>query len=605
MVLAFMLLMGVIHFYFVPSLLESERASALRYEHEILTALEMGMVQDLLRGDLAAIYATLDGQIENRNGVWVWLELRNADGKRLYPLTPRPRPSGEYLNAIEHVMVWDGAQVAQLSLVADLEEKYMAALTQVRGLEQMVLLVLVLLLGMGLWLQERWVRRPLARLEHAAARISGGDFDVALPAASRDEIGRLTSEFDVMRSNLRSAQQVLIDAKREAEQASQAKSEFLSRMSHELRTPLNAILGFAQLMELDARDPQSREYIGEILRAGDHLLDLIEEVLDLARVEAGKVNLLLVEADAQKLCRACVTLMQPEAKQMGVQLNARLDAIDGARAYVDETRFKQVLINLLSNAIKYNREGGHVTLSCAPYPSGRLRFSVTDTGKGLDQTQQQRLFNPFDRLGAEGGAVSGTGIGLVISKRLIEAMGGEIGFYSRVGEGSTFWVEVDAVDLSHISNDAQSGANVAPTPALAELPMAPKTLLYIEDNRANLHLVQRIIEQHTPYRLLWAADASQGVALAREHMPDLILLDINLPDRDGFAVLDELRALEKAQSVPVVAVSANATLKDVERGQAVGFAAYLTKPIGVKALLKTIANVLSDSERQRNNETMQ
>ncbi len=590
-VLAFTLLMGVIHFYFVPRLLDSERESVLRHEHEVLNALETGLVQDLLLGDLAAIYATLDSQIENRGGVWAWLELRNANGKRLYPLGERPRPDGEYLVALDHIMELDGARVAHISLVADLEAEYLAGLVQMRDIEQLLLLVLFVLLAVGLWLQQRWVRQPLARLELAATQISRGEFDIALPAVSDDEIGRLTRAFEDMRTNLQSAQQVLIDARLEAEKASQAKSAFLSRMSHELRTPMNAILGFAQLLELEARDPNGREFIAEILKAGDHLLKLIDEVLDLARVESGKVELVLEDVDAQSLCDESIALVRSLARESGVGLSVQTGGIAGARIHVDGTRLKQVLVNLLSNAIKYNHLGGRVTLSGERRPAGRFRFSVSDTGKGLDKAQQQRLFNPFDRLGAEKDGVHGTGIGLVISKRLVEEMGGELGYHSRVGQGSTFWIEVDAAEQGR-NKDAEAVAEGASALVEAASHGRRATVLYIEDNRANRYLVRRIIEQHTSYLLLSAPDAVSGIALAHERLPDLILMDINLPDMDGFSALSRLRSQGRTKSIPVIAVSANAMTRQVERGRAGGFVAYLTKPIAVKSLLEAISSAL-------------
>lgn len=595
-VIAFAVLVAVIHFYFVPRWLDTARDAALRHEHEILSAMETGMVQDLLRGDLAAIYATLNDQIDNRSGVWAWLELRNASGKRLYPLHPQPRPTGEYLVTLDHTLEWDEAKVAHISLVADLEVEYLAALAQMRGIEQVVLVVLFILLAVGLWLQARWVRRPLLRLQQAADQVAEGHFEVDLPPAARDEIGRLTQAFDLMRRNLQATQQVLIDARQEAEQASLAKSEFLSRMSHELRTPLNAILGFAQLMELEARDPRDREFTAEIIKAGDHLLELIDEVLDLARIEAGRAELVVDEVEARRLCEESLVLVRSLARERGIRLVTRIDAAVGTRVRVDDTRFKQVLLNLLSNAIKYNRRNGSVVLACEPAASGRLRFSVSDTGKGLDPIQQRRLFSPFDRLGAEKGAEQGTGIGLVIAKRLIEEMGGEIGCQSHAGQGSTFWVEVDTVLPSDHQDDSGPDAAVGGTPDSVAADASPATLLYIEDNPTNLHLVRRIIEQRSCYCLLSAAQAEQGLALARQHQPDLVLMDISLPDMDGFTALAKLRTWPETQDIPVIAVSANAMPGDVARGQAAGFATYLTKPIDVTSLLETISAVLSEGE---------
>lgn len=591
--LAFTVLMAVIHFYIVPQMLAGEKEVGVGREHQILGAMESGVARVLLRGDLAAMYAILDRQIEARQGVWVWLELRKADGKRLYPLVDHPQPKGEFLVKLNHPLVWGGTKIADISLIVDLEAEYLNALAQMHNIELLLLLVLMVLLAAGLLLQERQIRRPLLRLEHAASRMAGGDFDAQLPELSHDEIGRLTRVFDEMRRDLQAVHKGLVDTREEAEKASQAKSEFLSSMSHELRTPMNAILGFSQLLEMELDDPENKQYVAEIMRAGDHLLELINEVLDLAKIESGKVDLMLEDISCSKICAESLALVRTLAKSHRVEVGEQVCENMKAMVRVDFTRFKQVLVNLLSNAVKYNHSGGKVSLSCGMQASGRLRFSVTDTGIGLSEAQQQRLFNPFDRLGAEQGGVEGTGIGLVIAKRLVEAMGGELGCQSRLGEGSTFWAEVE-VSQSTCVDDPGEGQAWADKAESAGVPESRKvTVLYVEDNPANLRLVERVIGLYTPYALMSAHDAALGIELARLHCPDVILMDINLPGMDGFTAFSRLQGFDETRGIPVIAVSANAMRQDIERGKKLGFADYITKPIDMNALVTAIEKVVA------------
>jgi len=592
-VLAFTVLMAVIHFYIVPQLLAGEKEVGIGREHQILGAMESGVARVLLRGDLAAMYAILDRQIEARQGVWVWLELRNPDGKRLYPLSDHPQLKGEFLVKLNQPLVWGGAKIADISLVVDLEAEYLNALAQMHNIELLLLLVLMALLVAGLLLQERQIRRPLLRLEHAASHMAGGDFDVQLPELSHDEIGRLTRVFDDMRRDLQTVHKGLVETREEAEKASRAKSEFLSSMSHELRTPMNAILGFSQLLEMELTDPENKQHVAEIMRAGDHLLELINEVLDLAKIESGKVDLMLEDISCRQICTESLALVRTLAKSHRVDVSEQVCENMEAMVYVDFTRFKQVLVNLLSNAIKYNQSGGKVSLSCEMQASERLRFSVIDTGIGLSEAQQQRMFNPFDRLGAEQGGVEGTGIGLVIAKRLVEAMGGELGCQSRLGEGSTFWVEVE-VSQSNCMGDfgvAEEGGDKAESAGVSEFRKV--TVLYVEDNPANLRLVEKVIGLYTPYALMSAHDATLGIELARLHCPDVILMDINLPGMDGFTAFSRLQNFDETRAIPVIAVSANAMRQDIDRGKKIGFADYITKPIDMNALVTAIEKVVA------------
>lgn len=596
-VFAFSVLMVVLHFYFVPQMLANERDTALAREDQVLRALEAGVARAMLRGDLAAMYSLLDNQIEVREGLWVWLELRNMDGKRLYPLLAQPRPTGKFLVDIDHPVDWDGAKVAHIALVVDMKAEYLVELAQVHNIELLLTLMLVLLLIASWLLQERWVRKPISRLEHAASRLAKGEFAPGtLPQMADDEIGRLTQAFEQMRSDLQSTHQGLVAAREEAEKASQAKSEFLSRMSHELRTPMNAILGFSQLLEMEVHDPVNRDHVTEIMRAGEHLLALINEVLDLSKIESGKLGLVLEEVRCRDVCRESLALIRALALSKEVRLTDDLEACADALIRVDFTRFKQVLINLLSNAIKYNRPGGRVALNCAIQASGRLRISISDTGMGLSEEQKAYLFKPFERLGEEQGNVEGTGIGLVIAQRLVEAMDGELGFESQLGEGSTFWLELEPVAVATAGKTPAAEA-AAVTPAAESSEKREAVVLYVEDNPANLRLVEHVIQRHTSYRFLSAPDAKLGIELAQAYLPDLILMDINLPGMDGFAALARLQQIEETKDIPVIAISANAMPKDMERGREMGFADYLTKPFDVDALVAAMEVLLPDTEK--------
>ncbi|MBL8348349.1 MAG: PAS-domain containing protein [Rubrivivax sp.] len=385
----------------------------------------------------------------------------------------------------------------------------------------------------------------------------------------------------------RESEQALRTARDEAERASRAKSDFLSAMSHELRTPMNAILGFAQLLEADAREPLSarqREQVRRIREAGGHLLDLINDVLDLARVEAGREVIALEPVALAPLVDECVLLVRPLAAERGIHLASELPvATPGVRA--DRTRLKQVLLNLLANAIKYNQPQGSVRVRCL-VDERNVGLAVADTGPGLDTQARERLFTAFERLGAEHGPVEGAGIGLALSRRLVALMHGTIEVSSEPGRGSTFTVTLPRVG-AELSGFGPPSPPIDPeaTPPPAG---AGGTVLYIEDNPVNVVLMQSMLEPLPGVRLLVAERPEPGLELAFEHRPDLILLDIQLPGIDGYEVLRRLRADERTRSKPVIAISANAMRGDIERGLAAGFDDYLTKPLDVAALRATV-----------------
>jgi len=373
-----------------------------------------------------------------------------------------------------------------------------------------------------------------------------------------------------------------------AEKANLAKSDFLSNMSHELRTPLSAILGFAQLIEsgTPAPTPTQKRNVDQILRAGWYLLDLINEILDLALIESGKLSLSLEPVALSQILRDCQTMIEPQAEKHGIKViftDTKIPFVVQA----DRTRLKQVLINLMSNAIKYNKSDGTVVVNCIQSPE-RIRICVTDSGQGLAPEQITQLFQPFNRLGQENNAEEGTGIGLVMTKRLIELMGGEIGLESIVGEGSTFWVEIQL-----LANTKTIAAERKLTPNPSEQlstqhSAAIHTLLYVEDNPANLMLVEDIIERRSDIQLITAQDGTTGIELARTRQPNIILMDINLPGISGTTALQILQKDPLTAHIPVIALSANAIPADIKNGLDEGFFRYLTKPIKINEFLTTI-----------------
>ena len=380
-----------------------------------------------------------------------------------------------------------------------------------------------------------------------------------------------------------------------AEKANLAKSDFLSSMSHELRTPLSAILGFAQLIESGspAPSPAQKRSVDQILLAGWHLLNLINEILDLALIESGKLSLSPEPVALAAVMHECEDMMEPQAQKRGITLVFP----DRDLPYfikADRTRIKQILINLLSNAIKYNRHGGKVLVQCQEVSEGRIRLCVADTGQGLSPEQIAQLFQPFNRLGQEAHAEEGTGIGLVMTKRLVELMGGIIGVQSAVGEGSIFWVEMNLTD------ERQTRANIAEFLSAAALPLPLgsklRTLLYVEDNPANLMLVESLIDRRFDLRLLTAIDGYSGIEMARASLPDVILMDINLPGINGIQALRILSEDPATAHIPVIALSANAMPRDIEKGLDAGFFKYLTKPLKINEFMETLDEVLQFSE---------
>ena len=372
-----------------------------------------------------------------------------------------------------------------------------------------------------------------------------------------------------------------------AEKANRAKTDFLSAMSHELRTPLNAILGFAQLMESGTPrpTPSQKRSLDQILKAGWYLLELINEILDLALIESGKVTLSREPVSLREVMLECRAMIEPQAQKRGIAMTfPRFEVPHFVNA--DRTRVKQVLINLLFNAIKYNRPGGTVVVECSVVPPHSIRIGVRDTGAGLSPEQLDQLFQPFNRLGKDAGAEEGTGIGLVVTKRLVELMDGAIGVESTVGVGSVFWVELNLTTGPRQLAEEPGPPTAARSHLQDGLPV--RTLLYVEDNPANLELVEQLIARRPDLRLLSAADGTLGIEFARSYQPDVILMDINLPGVSGIEAMKILRADPETAHIPIMALSANAVPRDIAKGLEAGFFDYLTKPIKVNEFMAAV-----------------
>ncbi|MFC1603030.1 response regulator [Pseudomonadota bacterium] len=386
------------------------------------------------------------------------------------------------------------------------------------------------------------------------------------------------------------AEQQLIAAKNEAEHANSAKSEFLSRMSHELRTPLNAILGFSQLLHLDNKwvDEEQQEWVEHISGAGEHLLYLVNEVLDIATIDAQKMRLSIEDIPLDFVFSSALTLVRNLALKKGITLCELPMEMPGVHA--DAKRLKQVLVNLLSNAIKYNHKGGSVAITFTSTSEDRVRINIIDTGIGIKSEEQAEVFEPFYRVKLKGETIEGTGIGLCVVKKLVEAMDGRIGVESEYGQGSTFWVELPIAQpiTTHLTDKDTAALSAA----MLNTEQSMRKVLYVEDNPANLELMQFIFKKLANHEILSASSAEQGLNIAREQHPDLILMDIDLPAMDGFEALEKLQADHTTADIPVIAVSAHAMPEYAAKGIKAGFIDYVTKPIQIDQLMTAMKRTL-------------
>ena len=428
-------------------------------------------------------------------------------------------------------------------------------------------------------------------------------WETASIAPIKDFEGEITG-FIAVKENVtdrKEAEEALKIAKNDAEAANRAKSEFLSSMSHELRTPLNGILGFAQLLEQDPKNPLSKpqwDRADYIIKSGEHLLELINQVLELAQIEAGKLSVNLENLPICEVIEECIPIVRAMAEKRNVSVESDTAECANILVRADHTRLKQVFLNLLSNGVKYNRDGGSVTIGAHLTTQGQIRIAVTDTGLGIAKDKHEEIFVPFNRIGFEASNIEGTGIGLTITRKLLTLMNGEIGFESTEGKGSTFWVELPVgkiIDDAAPDKDAARSAGSFSLTAPIGHDGKRYSVLYVEDSPANMMLMEQIISMVPDLDLITAKTAERGVLMAQEQLPDLILMDINLPGMSGYDALRHLSESDLTRTIPVIAVSADALSHQIEEGLKAGFSAYLTKPLQINELLNKVRKILTDT----------
>ncbi|MEO6279012.1 ATP-binding protein [Roseateles sp.] len=538
---------------------------------------------------------------------------------------PGVRRSGGDLVVVQTIRQ-DGRLIGSVHLLAEyaLYDRVLSYLG-IAGAVAVVALGVAMLLSLRL---QRVVVRPILAISDVAQDVmQRQDYSRRAPKATQDEVGTLADSFNGMLGEIeRRTQEVLrlneelearvrdrtaqLEASNEdlrlatatAEKANRAKSEFLSSMSHELRTPLNAIIGFGQLLGSDVGDAQTQrperrqEFVEHIVGAGKHLLTLINEILNLARIEAGHVELSLEPVQMDDVLADCRKMIEPMAGQRGI--TAQFMTHSGCVALADRMRLKQVLLNLVSNAIKYNRPNGSVRVSCGQLGPLHVRITVQDTGLGLQPKQLEALFQPFNRLGQEAGPEQGTGIGLVVTQRLVELMGGEISVHSTPGEGSVFSVDLLASESPAAPRvETDWGDLTRLTLPRAGAPLA--TVLYVEDNPASRRLVEELLRARTDLRLLTADDGSAGVAMARAEQPDVILMDNNMPTMSGREAQAILKLDPRTAHIPVIALTANAMPEAATASLAAGFFRYLTKPLSPALLINALDDALRTARSRR------
>ena len=445
------------------------------------------------------------------------------------------------------------------------------------------------------------ISRPMQLLADAAQSVARGDLSVKVDLTDKLrplEMEKLERSFNQMIDDVGRKNTVLVNLAHEAVISSNHKSAFISSLNHELRTPMNAVLGFAQMLEISEREPLSenqKSAVEHILRNGNHLLELIDQMLELNKIEAGTLPLHMENIPARDVLNESLYLIQARANPGNIEIIDDTGGDTLPLLWTDSTRLIQVLLNLLSNAVKYNRKDGSVSLACREVYGEMLRISVIDNGLGIAAELQDKLFQPFERLGHELGQIDGTGIGLSITQQIVEKLGGHIGFESEQGRGSHFWVDIPLSSKQidqDLSGELIDDEEIAAEPADAT--SASRTLLYIEDNPDNLHLVEAIIKQYQNFHLLSAPNALIGYDLATSKIPDLILMDINLPGMNGLQAMKRLRNTPETHLIPVIALTSNSTPQNIEAGLRAGFDGYLTKPIKVSELMETINKTLDN-----------
>ncbi|MCW8854455.1 MAG: ATP-binding protein [Gammaproteobacteria bacterium] len=434
----------------------------------------------------------------------------------------------------------------------------------------------------------RSLRQPLKKLVSATENVAQGNLESYVNITSSDEISQLYNSFNDMLDKLKQSKNQILKEKEKAEEANQFKSKFLRSMSHELRTPMNAVLGYSQLLSMESLTDDQKKFVGEISKSGNHLLDLINQVLDLARIESGKIEMELQTIEISNLINDCIPLINNStAQSRNIQIINNTTDLNHT-IIADQLSLRQILINLLSNAVKYNKDNGSIRIDAEETDNYMICISITDTGVGLDPDEIKHIYEPFQRLGFMNSAIEGSGIGLTITRQLIEQMGGEIGVESEKNTGSKFWITLplakyECITENNITKDKQTDIDY-----LTKVTKQFK-ILYVEDNPANYNLMKAILSKYGKIILIHAETAEDGLNLLDSSKPDIIFMDINLPGMTGYEALHLIKNNTISSHIPVVAVSANALADDIQNGLNSGFDHYLTKPIDISQLKNTIS----------------
>ncbi len=581
-------------FYSLPRETEWINQSFSESAERSLHQLGASITSKMLTAQYAELYESIDAQLQQRPN-WRAIRVTDTRGWQIYPLDDWASNLAADAVLIETPIEFLGKPLGTISLIASFETQIAQARHLLYRQAALQLLALSLLMALVFVLLERAAVRPLRGLMHAFGEMAAGNFKAELPAEPANEVGELIREFQITRQQVQQDRRRLEQLRHDAEAANVAKSNFLASMSHELRTPLNAILGLAELSATDSQcPPLHRQHANHIHAAGEHLLALINNLLDLSAIETGKIQVSLEPLRLTDLARECSCLVEVLAADRGVRCDIELQEIDGALVKADYTRLKQVIFNLLSNAVKYNRPNGRVRLSGQIRPQDRIRLSVQDTGQGLSEAQLAKLFTPFDRLGAELGNIQGSGIGLVITRQLMQQMGGELGVQSTPGQGSTFWIELplaEPADLDGVRTELESAP---PQPAAEQDSSATDTLriLVAEDNPLNREVIRHQLEV-LGYTAQFAGDGEEAWRLLQQTTFDLLLTDIQMPRLDGTALVQRIREQEASgtRHLPVLAMTANVMRPDVEHYLACGIDECLAKPTSLQALRRVLDDI--------------